>query len=149
MQRLTTGQAIRGNLTSRAIVGKLFLNIPYSVCRYVVCWSLMSTAFRRPFLTRHGQFFIVILYTTLQGVYMVVHGSISCQLLRYDFCMHTWTVVIMFCALSSEVLGKCDIHGMICIRLCDVCVMLYLFFRAALVFCRSVRVRLRAGSLLC
>ena len=60
-------------------------------------WSVgLSMSYPSSLPDEAWPFSVVILYTTLQGVYMVVHGSISCQLLRYDFCMHTWTVVIMF-----------------------------------------------------
>ena len=74
----------------------------------------MSTAFRRPFLTRHGQFSIVILYTTLQGVYMVVDGSIGCQLLCYDFLYaHVDHCYHVSCVLS-EFHGEYGTHGMFC-----------------------------------
>ena len=123
----------------------------YDACMIMECvrylvfvWSglLVSRwAIRRPFLTRRGHFpslFYTLHYKAFTWWYM---GASVVNYYVMIFVCTRGQLLSCFCALSSEVLGGCDIHGMICMRLYDVCVMWYLFFWAPLVFCVRVRVR--------
>ena len=89
-------------------------------------WSAglsMSTAIRRPFLTRRGHFpslFYTLHYKAFTWWYM---GASVVNYYVMIFVCTRGQLLSCFCALSSEVLGGCDIHGMICMRLYDVCVM--------------------------